>query len=115
MPSAVVTGTNPLRLDVVALGLDGNFKHKTFENGRWPTDWDDLGVSGSSAPLLYKYEVKPDSGVGAPRNRTLMAAIGPDNQLQYATWDTSTKSTWKELMATWTSAGGNLTTKSMCD
>ena len=114
MPSAVVTQTNPLRLDVVALGLDGKIKHKTFQNGKWRNDWDDLGVSGNSAPLLLKYEVKPGLGVEG-RNKTMMAAIGADSQLQFATWDTSTNLAWKELMSSWTSVGGNLTTKSMCD
>ncbi|KAK0616948.1 hypothetical protein B0T14DRAFT_524065 [Immersiella caudata] len=115
MPSAVVSNTNPLRVDVVALGLNGNYQHKTFQNGRWMANWEDLGVSGGSAPLLYKFEAGPDAGVGEPQNRTVMAAIGEDNQLRFAAWDTSTTSPWKELLGSWTSAGGNLTTKSMCD
>ncbi|KAK0640822.1 hypothetical protein B0T16DRAFT_202575 [Cercophora newfieldiana] len=115
MPSAVVTSMDPLRLDVVALGADGKFQHKAFQDGKWSRDWEDLGVNGSSAPLLYKYEVKPDSGLGESRNRTVMAAIGEDNQLEFASWETETNSTWKELLTTWTSAGGSLSKKSMCD
>jgi len=115
MPSAIISSTNPLRVDVVGLGLDGTYKHKAFQDGKWTKDWEDLGVRGNSAPLLYKFEVKPGPGLGEPRNQTLMAAIGEDNQLRYATWDTSTKIPWNELVAGWAIAGGNLTTKSMCD
>ncbi|KAK4444489.1 hypothetical protein QBC34DRAFT_415025 [Podospora aff. communis PSN243] len=115
MPSAIVSNTNPLRLDVVALGMGGNYEHKTFRDGRWSAGWEDLGVSGSSAPLLYQYETKADAGRGESQNMTVMAAIGEDNQLRYASWETSTTLAWRDLLGTWTNAGGNLTTKSMCD
>jgi len=115
MPSAVLTSASPLQIDVVGLGQDGVFKHKAYKAGRWAENWEDLGITGSSAPLLFKYEMKPTTGGEAPRNLTVLAAIGDDKQLRFASWDTSTNTPWKELVQDWPSVGGSLTTKSMCD
>lgn len=110
MPSAMVSDANPLELDVVALGTDGNLKHKAFRNESWVREWEDLNVTASSAPLLFKYEAQ--GGV----NRTLLAAIGDDNQLRVATWESASQKPWRELVgASWANVGGDLSLKSMCD
>jgi len=115
MPSAVVSddaNPNALELDVVALGTDGNLKHKAFRNESWARQWEDLNVTASSAPLLFKYATQ--AGV----NRTLLAAIGEDNQLRVATWETKSQNLkpWRELVgASWANVGGDLSLKSMCD
>ena len=121
MPSAVLTTTSnfpisgnaPPRIDVVALGQDGRLKHQASVDGAWQADWEDLGVAGASAPHVFQYEVASDSG--AKKNKTMVAAIGDDNQLYFATWDVSDSLTWRGFMREWASVGGNLTTKSMCD
>ncbi|KAK1759875.1 hypothetical protein QBC47DRAFT_291886 [Echria macrotheca] len=116
VPAAVLSTPDPsLRLDAVALGADGKMKHKGFLNQTWDGQWEDLGIEADSAPFLFQYEA--DAGTGLKVNRTLMAAIGADNQLRVAIWESASTKPWRELVAgdKWAIAGGNLTAKSMCD
>ncbi|KAK3372667.1 hypothetical protein B0H63DRAFT_551511 [Podospora didyma] len=109
VPSAIVTetGNSSVQVHVIGRGTDGFVKHRVFRDGAWDANWEDLGVQTNTAPLTFSYS-NPIQG-----SWTGMAFIGSDNKLQFATWQTSNNSSWKDLVK-WTDAGGNLTTQSMC-
>jgi len=98
VPSVVVTGSSELRVDVVGLGTNGRVWHRVMLGSRWVLDWEDLGVAGSSAPLVVNVG---DSKVGA-------FVVGRDGHVDYAVWAVSSELSWKKLR--WTSMGGNVTT-----
>jgi len=98
VPSVVVTGSSELRVDVVGLGTNGRLWHRVMLGSRWVLDWEDLGVAGSSAPLVVNVG---DSKVGA-------FVVGRDGHVDYAVWVVSSELSWKKLQ--WTSMGGNVAT-----
>lgn len=107
VPSAVVTGLDPVRIDVVALGADDDLiKHRAYVGSSWAMDWEDLGVWGNSAPLVFNYQV----AAGSP-NVTGIAVVGAKNEMNYTSWPTTSSSqlSWKGL-GTWAGIGGNWTT-----
>ncbi|KAH8586973.1 hypothetical protein B0O99DRAFT_602074 [Bisporella sp. PMI_857] len=57
VPSIIVGDNN--RLDILALGIDGALKHRALLDSIWNADWNDLGISGSSAPLAIKRTTEP--------------------------------------------------------
>lgn len=99
VPSAIVTGTTDHRIDVVALGTDDKLKHRALVGWGWSPDWEDLGLFANSAPLV----VAGESG------RIAMFAIGPQGELNHASWKASTDVSWKNV-SQWASIGGNFTT-----
>lgn len=100
VPSVLMTGDD--RVDVVALGTDHLLKHRTWlADTGWEPEWEDLGVFGNSAPLLFRV-----SGVSSRIN---LMVIGHGSELNYTSWEESDSLSWKGL-GTWESAGGKLTT-----
>lgn len=113
VPSAVVTSREPLRLDVVGLGVDGDVKHIAYRDQKWG-EWEDLGVQASTAPFLFTYGTNTDAGESS---KTLLATVGENNELRLSSWansESTSSSGWKSLVGNWNSVGGNLTLASMC-
>ncbi|KAJ9133704.1 hypothetical protein NKR23_g10611 [Pleurostoma richardsiae] len=106
VPSAALTGLDPVRIDVVALGTDDSIKHRVLVGSSWTDDWEDLDVRGNSAPLVFNYEI-----VGGSPNITGIAVIGSDNELRFTSWETTTSVTSWAGLGNWTDAGGSLTTE----
>lgn len=92
--SAVATSNNT-RLDVVALGTNGNLRHRAL------SEWEDL-VVGWSAPISVKLGKNLPERVG-------IYVVGFDGRI-YQTVATVGEGqvSWRNL--TWTSMGGDITT-----
>ncbi|KAK1749871.1 hypothetical protein QBC47DRAFT_395167 [Echria macrotheca] len=103
--SAVVTEQGSLpasRIDVVALGIDDHIHHRVMKGTEWVLDWEDLGVVGNSAPLVFNY------GSVAPE-RVGVFVVGYDGSVNHATWTVSSEPSWKNL--TWKSMQGDMLTE----
>lgn len=76
IPSVTVSDNN--RLDVFALSTDGTIKHRAVLDSDWNADWDDLGISASSAPLTIQ-----------PKNDSTMVTLlvlENEGELVYSDW-----------------------------
>ena len=97
VPSAVVTsGGN--RVDVLALGAGATLMHRTMLGGQWLSEWEDLGVFGNSAPLLFNMTT------GATQETVVMFVLGENGELNQTAWSVSDELSWKGLR--WGGMGG---------
>lgn len=85
-------------IDVVALGTDGYLQHLHFDGQNWASDWEDLGVTAHSAPIMEKLDGK-----------LFIMALTKDGQLFSLSRDgTTTGSKWKDSLKQ-ENLGGDLT------
>jgi len=100
VPAVVATGLGSAevdRIDVVAVGTNGNLHHRAMGGDIWTSKWEDLGVAATSAPIL----VNLGELVG-------VFVVGVGGQIKYTMWNVSSELNWKNLE--WRSMGGNMTT-----
>lgn len=93
---AVVLGAG--RVDVVALGRDDHFYHRSLSSQNWGAAWDNLGGPLNSAPVVASFR---------PNTATVFG-IGLDEQVYTAEWDASAF-IWVGNTS-WIALGGNFTT-----
>ncbi|KAK5658399.1 hypothetical protein OQA88_2376 [Cercophora sp. LCS_1] len=100
VPGVVVTGGGS-RVDVLALGGGtATLQHRVMVSDKWSDAWEDLGVRGNSAPLLYNLTTTPES--------VAMFVLGEDGEVNQTVWRVSADLSWKNLV--WRGMGGELTT-----
>ncbi|KAK3983870.1 hypothetical protein QBC44DRAFT_363517 [Cladorrhinum sp. PSN332] len=99
---SVLVAPDGSRIDVVALADDHKVKHRAWlASSGWADKWEDMGVYGNSAPLLYTVQ-------GAQKDRTALMVLGYGAQMNFTSWEVTDSTSWAGLV-NWKSAGGRLT------
>lgn len=102
VPSAAVTGGR--RIDIVALGTSGTLQHRALRGLEWVNDWEDLGVLGTSAPLLVNVTI-----ASTGTDKVGVFVVGRGGEVNQTMWTASSEPSWKNLV--WAGLGGNVTTE----
>lgn len=83
--------------DVVALGTDGELKHKHYDGTGWAVDWEGLGIRAHSAP-----NVRPFG------DKVFILAISDDGSLLSWSRDAKVSEKWKDSIGDPEKLGGDL-------